>query len=172
MKANNRCTGREKSIFRLRGLLLLGAVLMTAQFAHSIARFHNGDSQIHSSDETAIRQTALDFEEGWYEGDADRMARALHPNFVMRHVGTNSATGESILDQNLTAQELIDRTRAGRGKVPPARRKHDITVLDIYENAASAKIIAWYGVDYLQLAKWNGRWVIVNVLWSRNPPAP
>jgi hypothetical protein len=122
-----------------------------------------------TSDVSAIQRTALDFEEGWYEGDADRMARALHPQFVMRHVSTES-TGKSILDQNITASELIAFTRAGRGKVPPERRRHDITVLDIYQNAATAKIIAWYGVDYLQLAKWNGQWVVLSVVWGKNPP--
>lgn len=123
-----------------------------------------------ASDVNAIQQTALDFEEGWYEGDAERMARALHPQFVMRHVGTENA-GKSVLDQNITAPELIAFTRAGRGKVPPERRRHDITVLDVYQNAATAKIIAWYGVDYLQLAKWNGQWLIMSVVWGKNPPS-
>jgi hypothetical protein len=121
------------------------------------------------ADIAGICQTALDFEEGWYEGDADRMARALHPNFLMRHIGANPDNGSSVLDQSMSAQDLIDWTRAGRGKVPPDRRRHDITVFDVFQNAASAKIIAWYGVDYLQLGKWNGRWVIVNVLWGKNP---
>ena len=124
-----------------------------------------------ADDVAGIQRTALDFEEGWYEGDVPRMARALHPQFVMRHVHTNGTTGESVLDQNITAAELLQWTQAGRGKVPPARRKHDIRVLDIYNNAASAKIATWYGVDYLQLAKWNGRWVIVSVLWGKDPSA-
>ena len=45
----------------------------------------------------------------------------------------------------------------------------DVTVLDIFGNAASAKIIASDWIDYLHLAKWNGRWVIVNVLWEVKP---
>jgi hypothetical protein len=117
----------------------------------------------------AITATALDFEEGWYTGDAERMARALHPNFVMRHVGADADSGKDILDQNIDRDELVRRTQAGRGKVPPERQRHDVTVLDVFSNAASARIRAWYGVDYLQLAKWQGRWVIVNVLWGKNP---
>jgi LytTr DNA-binding domain-containing protein len=37
-------------------------------------------------------------------------------------------------------------------------------------NAAATEHVAtgdW--VDFLQLAKWNGRWVIVNVLWEMRP---
>jgi hypothetical protein len=35
--------------------------------------------------------------------------------------------------------------------------------------AASARIDASSWVDYLQLAKWRGRWVIINVLWELKP---
>lgn len=124
-----------------------------------------------TDDRRAIARTALDFEESWYEGDAERMARALHPAFVMRHVGTDPASGKSVLDQSWTARELITFTRVGRGKVPPRRRRHDIMVLGVFNNAATAQIVAWYGVDFLQLAKWNGRWVVVSVLWGKNPAA-
>ncbi len=33
-----------------------------------------------SADSAAIRQAALDYIEGWYEGNAERMERALHPD--------------------------------------------------------------------------------------------
>jgi hypothetical protein len=39
----------------------------------------------------------------------------------------------------------------------------------MFANAAVAKIIASDWVDYIELAKWNGRWVIVNVLWEYKP---
>jgi len=32
-----------------------------------------------TSDADLIKQTALDYIEGWYEGNAERMERALHP---------------------------------------------------------------------------------------------
>jgi hypothetical protein len=31
------------------------------------------------------------------------------------------------------------------------------------------KLMAADWVDYLHLARWNGRWVIVNVLWELYP---
>ena len=37
---------------------------------------------------------------------------------------------------------------------------------------AVARVDAGDWVDYLQLAKWNGRWVIVNVLWELRPQSP
>ena len=122
-----------------------------------------------SADTTAIRATALDYVEGWYEGNADRMARALHPELVKRIVVSDTATGRSVL-QNMGASALVNGTRHGYGKeTPKERRQRDVTVLDIFGNAASAKAVMADWIDYMQLAKVDGRWVIVNVLWERKP---
>ena len=43
-------------------------------------------------------------------------------------------------------------------------------ILDVYGNAASARIQAASWVDYPHLAKSNGRWVIINVLWELDSP--
>ena len=64
---------------------------------------------------------------------------------------------------------LVQKTRSGAGS-KDTPRKSDVRVLDIYEGAAVARIDAATWVDYLQLARSNGRWVIVNVLWENAPP--
>lgn len=122
------------------------------------------------ADSAAIRATALDYIEGWYAGNPDRMERALHPHLAKRRVVTDSA-GHSRL-QDMTAMELVQGTRAAYGKeVPVAQRRTDVTILDIYGNAASVKVDAGAWIDYLHIAKWNGCWEIVNVLWE-TPPRP
>jgi len=121
-----------------------------------------------AADSNGIRQAALDYIEGYYEGDGARMERALHPELAKRIVRTNDQ-GRSQLGQ-MSAMTLVLGTRAGGGKdTPVADRRKDVTIFDIYQGAASAKIYASGWVDYLHLAKWNGRWVIVNVLWELHP---
>lgn len=121
-----------------------------------------------AADSNGIRQAALDYIEGYYEGDGARMERAVHPELAKRIVRTNDQ-GRSQLGQ-MSAMTLVLGTRAGGGKdIPAAERRKDVTIFDIYQNAASAKIYASGWVDYLHLAKWNGRWVIVNVLWELHP---
>lgn len=44
--------------------------------------------------------------------------------------------------------------------------QEDITILDRFNNAAVVKIVSADFVDYLQEAKINGQWKIVNVLWE------
>jgi len=121
-----------------------------------------------AADSNGIKQAAMDYIEGYYEGDGARMERALHPELAKRIVRTNDQ-GRSQLGQ-MSAMSLVLGTRAGGGKdIPVAERRKDFKILDIYQNAASAKIDASGWVDYLHLAKWNGRWVIVNVLWELHP---
>lgn len=121
-----------------------------------------------AADSSGIRQAALDYIEGYYTGDGARMERALHPELAKRIVRTNER-GRSQLGQ-MSALSLVLGTRDGGGKdTPAAERRNDVTIFDIYQNAASAKVYASGWVDYLHLAKWNGRWVIVNVLWERKP---
>ena len=122
-----------------------------------------------AADSAGIRQAALDYIDGYYTGDAERMERAVHPELAKRIVRTNEQ-GRQMLSQ-MSAMTLVQITKNGGGKdTPAADRKEDVKILDIYQNAASAKIDASGWVDYLHLAKWNGRWVIVNVLWELHPP--
>jgi hypothetical protein len=122
-----------------------------------------------AADSAAIRATALDYVEGWYEGNGERMSRAVHPELVKRIVVTDTATKKSVI-QTMGASALVNGARRGWGKETPAeRRQKDVTILDIFGNAASVKAVMADWIDYLQLAKVDGRWVIVNVLWEQKP---
>lgn len=121
-----------------------------------------------AADSAAIRATALDYIEGYYEGNGERMERALHPELAKRIVRTN-LEGRSSLGQ-MSAMSLVLGTRSGGGRdTPKEQQQKDVTILDIYQSAASVKVVASTWIDYLHVAKWNGRWVIVNVLWELKP---
>lgn len=124
-----------------------------------------------AADSAAIRATALNYIEGWYEGSAERMASALHPELAKRIVYEDRESGASALN-HMTAQQLVESTRRGGGKDTPAERQQkDVSILDIFENAASVKVVAGDWVDYLHIAKYDDAWVIVNVLWELKPEA-
>lgn len=117
----------------------------------------------------AITRVALDYGEGWYEGDADRMARALHPELAKRMISTDPSTGRSRLSQ-MGAMTLVQYTRGGGGRNAAVEsRDSEVTILDVFENAAVVRVDGPQWVDFLQMAKWNGEWVIVNVLWELKP---
>ena len=92
------------------------------------------------------------------------MTRALHPDLVKRIVRVND--GQATI-ANMNAQELIDGTAAGWGaRVPAETRRTDVTILDAFRNVASVRVDAHAWIDYMQIAKFNGEWKIVNVLWE------
>jgi Putative lumazine-binding len=122
-----------------------------------------------AADSSAIRSTALDYVEGWYEGNPERMGRAVHPELVKRIVVSDTATKHSVI-QTMGATALVNGTRHGWGKeTPKDRQQKDVRILDIFGNAASVRATMADWIDYLQIAKVDGRWVIVNVLWEEKP---
>jgi hypothetical protein len=117
-----------------------------------------------AADSAAIRAAALDYIEGWYAGDAARMERALHPKLAKRIVRRTDST---VTLGDMTAEQLVAGTKAGYGtRTPPAEQQKDVTILDIFRNAAVVRIVARDWVDYLQIAKWEDDWKIINVLWE------
>jgi hypothetical protein len=143
--------------------MIAGALVTLAMTALAI-----GNAEAQSvADSTAIRQAALDYIEGWYEGNPDRMARALHPELVKRIVHHDAETGARSVRQ-MGASQLVAGTRAGGGREAENRRS-EVKILDIYENVASVRVDAGDWVDYLQLVRWEGGWNILNVLWELRP---
>jgi hypothetical protein len=155
--------------------LALASLAIVARAQSGAAPQPQGATSEHiatAADSSGIREAALDYIQGWYEGNADRMQRALHPELAKRIVRTDPKSGRSMI-QTMGALTLINGTKMGGGSsTPAAHRRTDYRLLDIYENAAVARVDAGDWVDFLQLAKWNGRWVIVNVLWELRPQSP
>jgi hypothetical protein len=121
-----------------------------------------------AADSSAIVATALDYIDGFYTSDAVRMERALHPELAKRIVGDPAGPESSL--QNMTAEQLIQATASGgAARIPDDAKKEDVSILDIYNNVASVRIDAGLWIDYLHVARWNGEWKIVNVLWEMAP---
>jgi hypothetical protein len=121
-----------------------------------------------AADSAAIRATAHDYIDGWYSADGARMERALHPELAKRIVITDPRTGRSQLRQ-MSAMALVQGTRSEGGRdIPPDKRKNDVKILDVYQGVASVRVTAATWIDYMHMAKANGRWVIVNVLWEND----
>ena len=145
----------------LTRLPLIGAACVLVALASSVQL---GRAQ-SSAENDAITRTALDYIEGFYTGDAARMERALHPQLAKRIMRVDPATGAPRLDQQ-DAARLIAITKSRAGATPPATQQKDVTVLDVYGNAATVKVVANDWIVYLHVVKWEGRWQIVNVLWE------
>ena len=127
-----------------------------------------------AADSAGIRATALDYIDGWWSGDENRMATALHPELVKRIRGADATGAREWIDQQGASRLVLGTGRGGGRKTPAANRRSDVRILDIFQNTASVRLDAGAWVDYLHLVRWRGRWVILNVLWEtrRQEPRP
>lgn len=123
-----------------------------------------------AADSAAIRATALDYIEGWYTADAERMERALHPHLAKRFVETLPNGGVRLTDTS--ALELVQQVRNGGGSTTPATdRRTDVQILDVFQDVASVRVDAHGWIDYMHLARFGDDWKIVNVLWEIRAPS-
>ena len=117
----------------------------------------------------AVKQAVLDYVEGIYTVDASRIERSVHPELAKR--GFFIKKGETAYSSDvMTFQQLVDlaKTYNKSGRVPKDAPK-EVIIFDISDQTASAKLTAVWGIDYIHLAKYDGKWKFVNVLWQTPP---
>jgi Putative lumazine-binding len=114
------------------------------------------------TDEIAIGNVAQAYIESWLDGDGERMRSTLHPMLAKRGLehGPDATPGLQDLDTDYIVAS------AARGPRPQYKRDVEVTILDLAHNVASVKVLSEPFVDYLHLAKIDGRWWIVNVLYE------
>jgi len=120
----------------------------------------------------AIRATVLDYYEGWYDADAVRMARAVHPELVKRARIATDSPGE--VSRVVSAQQMIAWTGAGQGRedVIGGDRTVDVEVLDVSGEIASAIAATPLYFEYLLLVATPAGWRIVVALWRYQDGQP
>ena len=125
--------------------------------------------QTKTADREAVRLAALDYVEGVYNVEPERIERSVHPNLVKRGFYKDAAAGPYI-ESPMTYEQLVKL--AGNWN---KEKKRDISikqvdVLDVLDQTAVAKVTANWGIDYMLLAKFEGRWKITQIVWQSHPP--
>jgi hypothetical protein len=119
-------------------------------------------------DREAVKQAVLDYVEALYEADSARIERSIHRDLFK--LGFERDKDGTYKPYRMTYQELYDL--AGRwnktGRIPKNSKK-EIVVYDVADQTASAKLTAMWGIDYLHLAKFDGKWMVTDILWQTPP---
>jgi hypothetical protein len=130
------------------------------------------DPTATSSDPGPIRAVALDYIEGWYAADAERMARSLHDDLVKRtplpgHEGAG-------VDLRVVSKERMIELTSGGGGHEVADPRIEVFVDDVSDDIACARTVCVDFVDYMHLVKTPDGWKIAHVLFcnvDRGVPA-
>jgi len=123
-----------------------------------------------ADDRAAVVRTALDYFEGWFDGDAARIERALHPELAKRSLGQASSGTERLA--TLTARQMVEATARGEGKrEDPGDRHIEVEVEHLHGTIANATVRSAVYVEYLQLVHTRDGWKSVNALWASATPS-
>jgi len=120
-------------------------------------------------DRTKIKQTALDYFEGYYTRSTERLEKAFHDKMDKKALIANRRTGKTNLAFPLTKSRFVEMA----SKSPADKRSKEVwnvqvKILDVYQNCASVKISSVEYVDFVHMGKFDGEWKIMNVLWEPN----
>ena len=124
-----------------------------------------------AADSAGVRDAVMDYVEGIYRVDTARIVRSVRPEMAKRgyYIPRNQS---GYANSPMTYAQLINvaKTFNAKGQLDAETAPKQVTILDILDQTASIKLVADWGIDYMHLAKYDGRWMIVNVLWQSPPP--
>jgi hypothetical protein len=121
-----------------------------------------------AGDREAVRQAALNYVTAVYESRPELIEQSVHPQLT-KHGFMRQQDG-SYRQGRMTYEQLLDVARTWNKERKRDTSVKEVQVLDVLDQTASAKIRATWGIDYMQLAKFDGTWKIINIVWQTPPP--
>jgi len=120
-----------------------------------------------AGERAAVTAAALDYLEGFYEGDTAKLVRSVRPEVAK--YGFEWVKDKAHYEgERMSWDEILGYARRfkANNRTTPATAPKKVELLDVLDQTAAAKVTAWWGTDYLLLAKYDGRWMISHVLWQ------
>jgi hypothetical protein len=140
-------------------------ILLVASLLSSSLCFSQDDKQL-------VTDAVADYVDGFYIGDTTRIHRSISTD-VVKYGYHRRKDATAYEGGPMSFRQMIDYS-ANVGKRPNNnvdKLVKKIEIFDVLDKTAAAKLTAWWGTDYILLAKLNGKWMITHVLWQSPPPA-
>ena len=118
-----------------------------------------------SATEDSISNTAMNYADGYYSGDGERMRQAILPDLNKAFPRYIAKTGNIAMTYS-TYSGLVESSVAKIGYLPDTSRHIRIDILFYTRDIAMVKVRSAKFNDYLQMIRLNGEWKIINVLWN------
>ena len=122
-----------------------------------------------SAEEEAVHAAVLDYVEAIYDVEPDRIARSVHPELRKLGFWRNDGAYQRMDMSYEQLHALAARWNTDNRQNLDESTVKKIEVYDVLDQTATAKLTADWGVDYFHLARFDGQWQIVNVMWQSPP---
>lgn len=122
-----------------------------------------------AQDKEAVRQAGLDYVEGVYNVQPERIERSVHPALVKRGFYKKDASAPYV-ELTMSYEQLVNLARTWNKDGKRDTKIKNVEILDLADQTAVVKITASWGIDYMLVGKYDGRWKISQILWQSPPP--
>ena len=132
----------------------------------------NGGTQAQPTDKELVYAAVEDYVDALYLVQPDRIKKSVHPELMKKGFWKGKDKTDYTYQGVMTFNDLVKLAETWNAKgwlAKDAIKK--IEIYDVQDQTASAKLTAYWGTDYFQLAKFDGKWMIVNILWQGPLPA-
>ena len=122
-----------------------------------------------AQDREAVRQAGLDYVEGIYNVQPERIERSVHPSLVKRGFYKKDASAPYV-EMPMTYDQLVNLSRTWNKDGKRNTTIKNVEVLDLLDQTAVVKVTASWGIDHMLLGKYDGKWKISLIQWQSHPP--
>jgi hypothetical protein len=152
----------------MKPLLLAAAILAGLAFTSPSSRPGQDPEREVDLDKSAIEAAIGRYVDAFYLEKPQLLEQSVHADLVK--FGYSRDAGPDYAGAAMTRDQL--KAIAGSFKSyadPGPDAPREIVVLDHLDKTATARLTALWGIDFVHLAKLEGRWWIVQVLWQTAP---
>ena len=121
-----------------------------------------------ATEKSQIEKAIHNYVDAFYQADTSKAYESIARDLAKRgyYTGKDGKGYES----KMSFEQLVKLAKRWKSTVNiTAQSPKKISVFDVLDRIASAKVEAHWGIDYFHLAKINGKWMIINVLWQDYP---
>ena len=119
------------------------------------------------NDKQQVEKAVLNYVDAFYLGDTTLAYKSVATDLAKR--GYYNRQG-AYIDLRMSFPQLTRLASNWKNNQQiSSSSPRKVTVFDVLDKTASAKVEAIWGIDYLHLAKLDGEWKVVNVLWQSYP---
>jgi len=125
-------------------------------------------SQAQTNDKAGVEKACMNYLEGFYEGNSAKLKESLQPS-LNKFGFWKDADNERYRQVNhmsFDAALAFAKNVKEKKEFPASDAPKKVEVLDISNTIASAKVTAWWGIDYILLSKRGDKWMIEQVIWE------
>jgi len=130
------------------------------------------DAEALSGDAAGVEKACFDYIDSIYQVKPELLDGCASPE--LKKIGfeyDQKARAYTMSPMSFATLREIAATYNKNGAIPKDAPRR-VWVLGVMDQVAEAKIEAVWGIDYIQLAKVNGKWQIQHIIWQSPPKDP